>query len=284
MPDQTFDLANWFNRIGYTGSRTPTLETLNSLVLAHSHAIAYESLDVLLGRPPKLDLASLQRKMIAGGRGGYCFEHNMLFRAGLRSLGFEIVSLQARVVRGLAIDAPRPAIHMVLRVELPEGPYLADVGYGNLAPTSALLMKPLTEQVTPHEAMRFIMIGDELTLQARFADQWEHIYRVIPHPRLDAEYEIANWYTGTNPDRPFMTNMIAARPAPNRTRLTMFNARVTVRHATGEVERRMLQTEDQYCRILRDEFGLNVTDEEVRAMLAVVEEKGERGPPHASFT
>ena len=62
--------------------------------------------------------------------------HNMLFRAGLRSLGYRVSSLQGRVVRGMAIDAPRPAIHMLLQVELPGGPYLADVGFGNLAPTA----------------------------------------------------------------------------------------------------------------------------------------------------
>jgi N-hydroxyarylamine O-acetyltransferase len=71
--------------------------------------------------------------LITNKRGGYCFEQNMLFRAGLRSLGYRITSLQGRVIRGLAIDAPRPAIHMLLQVDLPEGPHLA-----NLAPTSAL--------------------------------------------------------------------------------------------------------------------------------------------------
>ena len=65
--------------------------------------------------------------MISGGRGGYCFEQNMLFRGGLRSLGYKVTSLQARVVRGLEIDAPRPMLHMVLRVDLPRGSFLADV-------------------------------------------------------------------------------------------------------------------------------------------------------------
>src|SRR3954464_7817139 len=96
--------------------------------------------------PPKLDLASLQQKMIGKLRGGYCFEQNMLFRGGLRSLGFDVTSLQARVVRGLEIDAPRPMLHMVLKVELPEGPFLADVGFGNLAPTAAIRLVPLAEQ------------------------------------------------------------------------------------------------------------------------------------------
>src|SRR5262252_3306791 len=119
MSPEDFDQGAWLARIGYTGSRDPTLATLQAVVHHHAAAIAYESIDVLLGRPPKLDLASLQQKMVQGRRGGYCFEQNMLFRAGLRSLGFAVMSLQARVVRGLAVDAPRPALHMVLRVDLP---------------------------------------------------------------------------------------------------------------------------------------------------------------------
>src|SRR5262245_43057887 len=140
MTTPSFDQQAWLDRIRYKGSREPTLRTLNQLIFAHSHTIAYESLDIMLGQTPRLDLPSLQRKMIFGGRGGYCLEQNMLFREGLRSLGYNITSLQGRVVRGMAIDAPRPAIHMLLQVELPEGPYLADVGFGNLAPTSALLL------------------------------------------------------------------------------------------------------------------------------------------------
>jgi N-hydroxyarylamine O-acetyltransferase len=146
-----FDQHAWLKRIGYGGSLEPTLNALHQLILAHARAIAYESLDIMLGRTPRLDLISLQRKMIVGGRGGYCLEQNMLFREGLRSLGYNITSLQGRVVRGMAIDAPRPAIHMLLQVNLPEGPYLADVGFGNLAPTAALFLRPGVEQETPHE-------------------------------------------------------------------------------------------------------------------------------------
>src|SRR5262245_15869763 len=143
MPDEAFDQDAWLRRIAYGGPRAPTLQTLRALVAAHSASIAYESIDVLLDRPPKLDLASLQEKMIFGRRGGYCFEQNMLFRGGLRSLGYTVTSLQARVVRGLQIDAARPMLHMVLLIELPEGSFLADVGFGNLAPTAPLQLVPL---------------------------------------------------------------------------------------------------------------------------------------------
>src|SRR5215213_4342750 len=87
----------WLHRIGHAGSRAPTLATLRAIIAAHAATIPYENIDVLLGRPPKLDLESLQQKMIRGGRGGYCFEHNMLLRGGLLALEFTVMSLVARI-------------------------------------------------------------------------------------------------------------------------------------------------------------------------------------------
>ena len=283
MSEYRFDQDAWLSRIGYRGSRTPTLETLRGLVEAHSAAISYESIDVLLDRPPKLDLASLQQKMIGNLRGGYCFEQNMLFRGGLLSLGFDVTSLQARVVRGLAIDASRPMLHMVLQINLPEAPYLADVGFGNVAPTAPLRLSADVEQDTPHEVMRFIRMGDELTLQSRVGDRWEHIYRVVLLPRLDAEYEMCNWFTASHPNSLHRNNLIAARPGPNRTRITLFNARLNIRHATGEVERRTLADESEYRDVLTDTFGLKLSADELATALDTVARKGTQGAPHPFF-
>ena len=278
MSETQFDQKAWFDRIGYAGPTAPTLETLNRLIFAHAHAISYETLDIMLGRPPKLDVPTLQSKMITSGRGGYCFEQNMLFRTGLRSLGYSITSLQGRVVRGLAIDAPRPAIHMLLQVALPEGTYLADVGFGNLAPTAALRLTPGIEQETPHEVMRFIDVGGELTLQAKLKHGWQHIYRVIPYPRYDGEYEITNWYTATHPDAPYLSNIIAAKPGPNGTRVTMYNARVTVRDADGHSEKRWLKAESEFGDVLRGEFGLNMSDQDIEGCIAVMKPRGQATP------
>jgi N-hydroxyarylamine O-acetyltransferase len=279
----TFDQDAWLRRIGYQGSRVPTLDALRGLVDAHSSAISYESIDVLLDRPPQLDLASLQRKMILQRRGGYCFEQNFLFRAGLRSLGFDVTSLQARVVRGLAIDAQRPMLHMVLQVKLPEGPYLADVGFGNVAPTAPLRLVPDLEQETPHEVMRFIRMGEELTLQSRLGDDWAHIYRVVFLPRIDSEYEMCNWSTATHPKSIHRSTLIVARPGPGKTRVTLFNALLTVRYANGETETRMLARPDEYRDILRDTFGLELSDAELMLALETVAQNGAKGAPHPFF-
>jgi N-hydroxyarylamine O-acetyltransferase len=278
-----FNQEAWLRRIGYDGPRAPTLAALRGVVAAHATTISYETIDPLLGRPPKLDVAALQHKMVVGGRGGYCFEQNMLFRAGLQSLSFVVTSLQARVVRNLAIDAERPALHMVLRIDVPEGAFLADVGFGNLAPTTPLELRPLVEQATPHETMRFVPMGEELVLQARLGTSWEHIYRVVPLPRVDAEYEIANWFTATHPASAFANNLIVARPGPDRTRLTLFNDRLTVRHAAGEAEQRFLQDAGEYRAALADIFGLVLSKVEVAAILDAIDRKGSRGGSHPFF-
>jgi N-hydroxyarylamine O-acetyltransferase len=282
MQRPAFALDAWVSRIGYLGPLAPTLETLRGLVAAHSCAISYESIDVALGRIPRLTIEALQDKMLHRRRGGYCFEQNMLFRAGLLHLGYRVTSLQGRVVRGLPIDAPRAAIHMLLKVHLPEGDYLADVGFGNLAPTAPLLLAPEVEQPTPHETMRFIEVGGELTLQSRLGSRWEHIYRVIPYPRYDAEYEVVNWYTSTHPDAPYRNNIIAARPLPSGDRLTMFNARITRRHRDGRSERRVIEPEE-VAPVLQEQFGLEFSDEEMAAILRLVEQRGAREAPHPFF-
>ncbi len=81
------DLDAYCQRVGYTGERTPTLATLRALQQCHLLHITFENLNPLLGKPVPLDLASLEHKLIHQGRGGYCFENNLLFMAVLTALG-----------------------------------------------------------------------------------------------------------------------------------------------------------------------------------------------------
>src|SRR5277367_1514057 len=246
MSEMTFDLDAWLRRIGHAGPREPTLHTLRAVIAAHTATIPYENIDVLLGRPPRLDLDSLQRKMIADRRGGYCYEQNLLLRAGLRTLGFTVTGLIARVVLTMEADAPRPATHMVLRVDLPDGSFLADVGFGHLTPTAPLALRPDLEQTTPHEPMRLLPVDNDLVLQAKLGDAWQNLWRVLPHPAHDADYEVANWFAATHPNSMFVNNLIAARPGPGGIRNTFLNGRVSVRRRDGQVERRML-SDDAEC-------------------------------------
>ncbi len=120
-------------------------------------------------------------------------------------------------------------------------------------------------------------------LQARLGESWEHIYRVVMLPRVDAEYEICNWFTGTHPQSPYVNNLIAALPGPGRTRLTLFNARFNVRHASGRVERRLLAGEADYRDVLQGSFGIVLSDVEFTTALSHMERRATPGAPHPFF-
>jgi len=96
-PVMPVDLDAYCQRVGYTGERTPTLATLRALQQCHLLHITFENLNPLLGKPVPLDLASLEHKLIHQGRGGYCFENNLLFMAVLTALGFTVRGITARV-------------------------------------------------------------------------------------------------------------------------------------------------------------------------------------------
>ncbi|TMH64827.1 MAG: arylamine N-acetyltransferase [Betaproteobacteria bacterium] len=68
-----FDVDAYLGRIEWTGAARPTFHTLAALVQAHMSKIPFENLDVLLGRPIRLDFDGLQRKLAHQRRGGDCF-------------------------------------------------------------------------------------------------------------------------------------------------------------------------------------------------------------------
>src|SRR5690606_38543304 len=119
----------------------------------------------------------LEQKLVQGNRGGYCFEQNLLFMAALKALGFRVSGLAARVLWGRGEDAVTPRSHMLLKVELPEGTYLADVGFGGLTLTAPLRLEAGWEQATPHEIFWLDREGDMWRLRAKLGEEWRSLYR-----------------------------------------------------------------------------------------------------------
>lgn len=109
-PTATIDLDAYFKRIGYEGVRQPTLDTLMAIQLRHTETIAFENLNSLMGWPVRLDAESLQQKLVRDGRGGYCFEHNLLLKHALDALGFRVTGLAARVLWTCRKEPCRPAV------------------------------------------------------------------------------------------------------------------------------------------------------------------------------
>ena len=251
-----FDLDAYLERIAFEGPREPTLGVLSALHRLHPAAIPFENLDPLLGRPVSLDLGALQAKLVGARRGGYCFEQNALFRAALTALGFAVTPLIARVVWMAPPGAPLgPRSHMLLRVDLPEGPYLADVGFGGHLFSAPLKLAPGLEQTTAESVLRLAAAGEALVLEARLPAGWASLYRFTLEPAEASDYETANWYTSTHPAHLFTNNLLAERLTP-RVRSSLLNTRLTRRFPDGRTEVVELTSPGALARALEEDISL----------------------------
>jgi N-hydroxyarylamine O-acetyltransferase len=265
--DSSIDLAAYFERIGFAASARPsaTLDTLRALHLLHPQAIPFENLDVLLGRPVRLDLASIQRKLVTGGRGGYCYEHNLLLRSVLQTLGFRVQSIAGRVLWGREASDMPPRTHMLLLVDLDEGMYLADVGFGGMVLSAPLAFEAGLEQITPHGAFRLEAAGGEpraFILKALVNGAWASVYRFDLDPQYDADYAMANHFVSTYPQSVFVHNLLAARLAPG-IRYGLFNRRLQVHHTHDDgapSETRDLTGAAELRHTLAHELGIRLPD------------------------
>jgi N-hydroxyarylamine O-acetyltransferase len=252
------DLDAYFARTGYSGSRAPTLETVIRLHQAHTAAIPFEAIDVMLDRGVDISPAAVQAKLVTARRGGYCFEQNTLFLAALRELGFEAEPLLARVVWMRPPEAaPGPRTHMVLRVTIEGERWLADVGFGGAALPAPIRFDSLDVQPTPHEDYRLADIAQGKRLEIDLPGHgWTQVYEISLAPQVAADFEAANWWTSTHPTSHFRLNLMVSRTTPDA-RYTLLHNRLTVRRHGAEPEQAFLDARGLEG-ALRDVFCLPV--------------------------
>ena len=247
-----FDLPDYLKRIGYTGGLTAGPALLNSLHLAHATRIPFENLDILLGLPIQVDLESIQRKLVHGGRGGYCFEHNLLLAGALQELGFEVTMLAARVRIGS--DQVRARTHMLLMVDLAGERFLADVGFGARGFLSPLPFRPGEIFRRFHWVYRIVAEDGAWVLQSREGEDWIDLYAFTLEPQHWIDYKVANHYVATHPDSQFAKGIIVQRPTPDA-RYSLFNMDFSIDRGDGP-ETRTLEDPTELLQVLEETFGL----------------------------
>jgi N-hydroxyarylamine O-acetyltransferase len=246
------DLEAYLQRIGYSGGLDPTVETLTALHRAQVLSIPFENLDILLGRPIRLDLASLQAKLVRDRRGGYCFELNTLFAAVLEHMGFAVSGLAARVSMGEERATPRT--HMVLGVDIAGARWLADVGFGGdtlLDPIPFDDDRPVRQGAW---AFRLADEGEVRILWGLRADGWLDLYSFTQEPQLPVDYEVASHFTSTWPRSPFVTKIIAQRSGLDE-RWMLIEDELRVERPDG-TERWTVASHEERLSVLAERFGL----------------------------
>lgn len=255
------DLDAYLTRIDAARLGTSAdLQTLRELVLLHPRAIPFENLNPLMGRPVRLDIASIQEKLVRGGRGGWCYEHNLLMGTALTALGFDVTGLSARVVWNVPAGVVRSRTHMVLHVRLDGRSYIADAGFGGCTPTAPLLLETGTEQQTPHEPFRLTSVDGGFLLEAKLEGSWwKSLYHFDLQPQMLADYEMPNWYLCRHPESHFLAGVIAARVDRDR-RFALRNTDFAVHFPHSPTERRVLAGAADIRHTLNDVFRVTLPD------------------------
>ena len=246
------DLDAYLARVGYEGRVEPTREVLDAIHLAHATTIPFENLDILLGRPIRLDLASLQDKLVRDRRGGYCFEHNTLFAAVLEAVGFGVTRLGARVRFGARSVTART--HMALLVEADGQDRLADVGFGGGGVLRSMPIEPGPE--LDQFGWRFRLVDDDeiRVLQTHRPNGWLDLYAFTFEPQYPIDAEMANHFTSTHPSSPFTRTLTAQLSGPERS-LILRGRKLIEETPTGETSSEV--REDDLLQVLAERFMLS---------------------------
>ena len=253
---QPLNLDAYLARINYTGPRTPSYETLTNILGAHVAHIPFESFDVLLGRPIRLDAEGLQAKIVTARRGGYCFEHASLMFAALEDMGFDPVRHASRV---LLFEARHESVrqHMFLTVTMDGKTYVVDPGFGPFAcPT------PIPTDGTPVPASaathRIVRDGNDwflhVTRDGEEVVGWVSTMEV-EHP---VDFEMMNHYIATHPASFFMHNILASSVIPDG-RINVMNQGFQVIR-NGVAEPGQLEDRKALRSLVLEHFGFDLPE------------------------
>ncbi len=257
MPDPFApDLDAYFARIGYTGLRAPTLAVLHALTLHHATTIPFENLDVLLGRGISLAPEAIFQKLVRDRRGGYCFEQNNLLLLVLRALGYRVTPIGARVRWQIPRDIQPARTHLFLRVHLPEGDWLTDVGMGGASLTGAIPLEFDRELPTPHEPRRLVRDGERMFHQLWTGTEWADCCEFTLNEMFPIDCEVANWWTSASPASHFKARVVVGRAGRDGTRKAIRGGEFTHRRGAEILASEAITSAPQLLALLATHFDL----------------------------
>ncbi|KAL9039495.1 MAG: hypothetical protein Q9214_004856, partial [Letrouitia sp. 1 TL-2023] len=188
-----------------------------------------------------LNSEDLFEKIVQRKHGGYCMELNCFFATALRSMGYTVKSVGARVCA--AVGSPGDEdnddksgryggwSHMINIVTFPLSPsdpqkqaqYVVDVGFGAQGPSQPLLLQEGIEFSDARPLSMRLSYGPlpanehkdsklwRYEVKTSEAGNWAPMYCFTNLEFLPQDYEIMNFWTSTSPACWFTHKVVAAR-------------------------------------------------------------------------
>jgi N-hydroxyarylamine O-acetyltransferase len=258
------NVDGYLRRLGVPDPGAPSAAALKTLLAAHVERVAYEVLDIHLGRVVPIDAAHSAERVLRG-RGGYCYTLNGAFSVLLRDLGYQ-VEWHRSGVQHVGEDAPPGPVranHLALVVrglpsdDNPSGDWLADVGLGDglheplpLHP-GTYTQGPFTYRLRPSEVTPGGWRFDHDPAGSFAGLDWETRIASV------ADFQARHEYLSTSPESGFVRTCVTQR----RDATGVDSLRGCVLHRVGsDAEPRVLGTPAEWFGALDDIFALPLTD------------------------
>lgn len=229
----------------------------------HLERFSFNNISVLLNQPISLEIEDIINKIVINNLGGYCFEHNKLIHDILRSLGFDVRILVARVVNGQDIDTPRT--HRITLLELDGDQYIVDAGFGAMSPKTPIKIDLSNDADQEYRIIR--NKDNDLQLERSTTQGYFTLYKFDLHHYTQADCIMGNFYSSNHPNAVFVNNLVIALKLED----TTLSLRNRSYHRIGKNNTEIIDITDhrQLYSIINDDFLIPITEEESAKLFGI---------------
>jgi N-hydroxyarylamine O-acetyltransferase len=248
------NIAKYLQRITFDGKIKADDQTLFDVHERHVFHVPFENIDIHYKQIFDLELESLYKKVVANGRGGFCYELNFIFNSLLNKLGFASKIISSRIFDASGNLGPEYD-HMSIYVKTKKE-YLVDVGYGDL------FVRPIEiRNGIQHDGRNFFKIEkstneDFLLSMSGDASHFEKKYIFKTRETVIDSFKEICYDKQTNPSSYFVKNTICTKPVLNG-RITLFNNKLIEKGVTGKKET-AINDDNDFRDHLKQKFNIKI--------------------------
>ncbi|WBP85371.1 arylamine N-acetyltransferase family protein [Kitasatospora cathayae] len=256
------DVDGYLAALGVARPAAPTAEALWALHRAQVERVAYENLDIHLGRPTGIGAAESVARIVRG-RGGYCFHLNGALGALLTALGYDVTLHRAGVQSTPEDPAGASGNHLALTVRLDGERWLVDAGLGDG------LYEPLPLREGSHTQGPFTYA---LAPSTAVPGGWRFTHDprgsftgmdFAPEPVELSSFAAEHLRLSTSPESGFVRTLTAHRRDGKG--VDVLRGCVLRRIEAGGTDERTVDSADDWYEVLAGVFRLDLTDVDASA-------------------
>jgi N-hydroxyarylamine O-acetyltransferase len=250
------EVQKYLQRIGFNEVPATDLQSLVALQRNHLLSVPFENLDIHLHNPIILDAEKFYDKIVIHKRGGFCYELNGLFNELLIEIGFNTRMVSAMGFQ--TVDKYSDEFdHLAILVELVEGKYITDVGFGEFS-FNPLRFECRIDQKDERGIFTIEHFDEQHFIIRKTIDNnnWTNEYIFSETSRSLEDFTEMCRYHQSSPNSHFTKKMICSIATPNG-RITVTEKSVKITH-NGEVKETSIANHQEFKKALKYYFNIDL--------------------------